>query len=121
MAEGFARQVANGTRIYSAGTAPEGIHPFAARVMKEAGVDISKQQSKGLDSIPLDQVDLLITLCGEEAQPCSVLSGKVERVHWPLVDPALAQGDDEQVLRVFRQVRDDIRARIQELFSIPHV
>ena len=54
MAEGFARQLANGTRIYSAGTAPKGIHPLAARVMKEAGVDISKQQSKGLDSIPLD-------------------------------------------------------------------
>jgi two-component system phosphate regulon sensor histidine kinase PhoR len=121
MAEGFARQLANGTRIYSAGTAPKRIHPLAARVMKEAGVDISKQQSKALDSIPLDQVDLLITLCGEEGEPCPVLPGKVERAHWPLADPTLVQGDEEQVLRVLRQMRDEIRARVEELFPNPPV
>jgi thioredoxin type arsenate reductase len=116
MAEGFARQLTNGTRIYSAGTAPKGLHPIAARVMKEAGVDISTQKSKGLDAIPLDQVDLVVTLCGEAAETCAMLPGKVERVHWPLADPAVVQGDEEQVLQVFRQVRDEIRARVQELF-----
>jgi arsenate reductase len=48
------------------------------------------------------------------------LPGAVEVAHWPLPDPALAEGDDEQVLRVFRQVRDDIRARVQEFFSMRH-
>jgi len=50
-----------------------------------------------------------------------VLPGKVEHAHWPLDDPAVAQGDEDQVLRVLRQVRDEIRARVQELFSVPRV
>jgi len=121
MAEGFARELANGRQIYSAGTAPKEIHPLAIQVMKEAGVDISAQQSKPLAAIPLDQVKLLITLCGEAAESCPLLPGNVERAHWPLIDPAVAQGDEEQVLRVFRQVRDEIHARVQEIFSAPQV
>ena len=117
MAEGFARQLVPGTLIYSAGTAPKGIHPMAARVMKEAGIDITGQQSKGLEAVPLDRVDLMITLCGEAAENCASIPASIERVHWPLPDPVLAQGDEEQVLRIFRRVRDDIRARVREFFA----
>jgi arsenate reductase len=85
--------------------------------MKEAGIDISKQQPKGLDNIPLDQVDLLVTLGGEASETYPVLPGTVERIDWLLADPVLAEGDDEKVLRVFRQVRDDVRSRVQDLFS----
>ena len=57
MAEGFARQlVRNGEKIYSAGTSPKGVHPLAIRVMQEVGIDISHQDSKGLDEIPLQQI-----------------------------------------------------------------
>lgn len=117
MAEGFARQLANGASIYSAGTAPKAVHPMAARVMKEVGIDLASQVSKGLDAIPLERVDLLITLCGEAAESCPVMPHVCERMHWPLPDPALAQGDEEEVLRTFRQVRDDIRSRVKNLLS----
>ena len=121
MAEGFARSmVANGDRVYSAGTSPKGIHPLAIRVMGEVGIDISTQHSKGLDEIPLGQIDQLITLCGDAAETCPTLPAKVARTHWPLADPALATGDEEEVMKIFRQVRDDIRARVQALCSSSH-
>jgi arsenate reductase len=121
MAEGFARQLSDGRlRIFSAGTEPKGIHPLAVRVMREAGVDISAQHSKGLDEIPLGQIDQLITLCGDAAETCPTLPAKIVRTHWPLADPALATGDEEEVMKIFRQVRDDIRARVQALCSPSH-
>ena len=118
MAEGFARSLAGDQyRIISAGTAPKAIHPLAIRVMSEAGIDITKQHSKGLRSIPLDTLDQVITLCGDADKQCSVLDTHAKRTHWPLPDPALAHGDEQQVLAIFRQVRDEIHSRVKTLFS----
>jgi len=116
MAEGFARRLAvNGRRIYSAGTEPKPLHPLTVEVMKEAGIDISNQSSKGLDAVPLDSVDLLITLCGDAAETCPAVPIDARRDHWPLPDPALARGDEEHIRKVFRDVRDTIRARVEGL------
>ncbi len=118
MAEGFARHFArSGALIYSAGTRPKGIHPLAIQAMKEVGIDISGQRSKGLEAIPIDKLDLLVTLCGDAAETCPTLPKKVERIHWPLRDPALAQGTHEEILRVFRDVRDEIRYRVDGLLA----
>ena len=118
MAEGFARQLANHRyAIYSAGTDPKGVHPLAVRVMKEAGVDISKQQSKGLNDVPLDQIRHVITLCGDAEERCPTLPARAKRSHWPLTDPARATGDEETILRAFRQVRDEIEKRVRGLFA----
>jgi len=118
MAEGFARRLApQGVQVYSAGTEPKGLHPSAITVMREAGFDISDQESKGLDGIPMDKIDLVVTLCGEAAESCPTLPKKTERLHWPLPDPALAQGDAEEILKTFRAVRDEIRRRVEELFA----
>ncbi len=117
MAEGFTRQLLrDGHRVYSAGTTPKEIHPLAIRVMKEVGIDISSQRSKGVESIPLNQIQRIITLCGEAAENCPTLAERVEHIHWPLPDPALAQGDEEHVLQVFREVRDQIHERVEKLF-----
>jgi arsenate reductase len=119
MAEGFARgMVSNGDRVYSAGTSPRGIHPLAIRVMREVGVDISTQHSKGLEEIPLDRIDQLITLCGDADEQCPTLGIRVKRTHWPLADPALARGSEAEILEVFRRVRDEIRARLKNFLSI---
>ncbi len=119
MAEGFAQKVATqDVQIQSAGTEPKTVNPMAIQVMKEVGIDISGHKSKGLDSVPLEKVDLVITLCGEAAESCPILSEKIERLYWPLPDPALAQGDEETVLKSFREVRDEIRARVESLLSI---
>jgi len=116
MAEGFARHLAlDGIEIFSAGTLPKAIHALAVRVMKEAGIDISGQRAKGIEAIPIETIDLLITLCGEAEEACPALAAKVERQHWPLPDPALAPGTEEEQLKIFREVRDQIRRHVEDL------
>ncbi|MBM4297273.1 MAG: PAS domain-containing protein, partial [Deltaproteobacteria bacterium] len=118
MAEGFARALlSNGDRAFSAGTAPKEVHPLAIRVMREVDIDIAAQRSKAIEAIPLDEVDQLITLCGDAAEHCPVLPAKIARSHWPLPDPARAEGSDAEVMAVFRQVRDDICQRVQALLA----
>ncbi|MGH7773578.1 MAG: ATP-binding protein [Candidatus Binatia bacterium] len=117
IAEGFARVLApKETKIFSAGTEPKMVHPLAIRVMKEVGIDISDQSSKGIERVPLEKIDLVITLCGEAAEVCPTLPKKTDHLHWPLPDPALAKGDEESVLKTFREVRNEIRARVEKLF-----
>ena len=116
MAEGFARRLApDGFKIYSAGVLPKEIHPFAVRVMNEVGIDISGQRSKGIEAIPIETIDFMITLCGEAEEACPALATNVERQHWPLRDPALAPGAEEEQLKIFREVRDQIRRRVEDL------
>jgi len=118
MAEGFAHKLApHGVQVCSAGTEPKTVHPLAIKVMNEIGIDISHQRSKSLEQVPLEKIDLVVTLCGEAAESCPPLPKKTERLRWPLPDPALAIGNEETVLETFREVRDEIRARVQELCS----
>ena len=118
MAERFARELARGgERIFSAGTRPKAIHPLAIRVMHEVGIDISRQTSKSLGDIPLQQIGRLITLCGDAAESCATLSGQFAHKHWPLSDPAAAQGKEEEVPSMFRKVRDCIGQQVTTLLS----
>jgi thioredoxin type arsenate reductase len=118
MAEGFARQLAPvGHRVFSAGTHPNGIHPLTIQVMQEIGVDITAQRSKKLEAVPLNEISRVITLCDEDTGSCPTLPLNAERLHWPLRDPALASGNEQEVLHVFRKVRDEIRDRVEQLFA----
>lgn len=117
MAEGFGRAILEprGVRVFSAGSSPaEGIHPFAVRVMAEAGVDLGKQRPKPLSEVPLDEVDTIVTLCAEEV--CPVLPGR-DAARWLYPDPGRAPGTDEDRLEAFRRVRDDLRRRVGELLE----
>lgn len=117
MAEGFARHCGgDAMEVYSAGTHPTAVNPIAVAVMRERGVDISAQTSKGLDAVPRD-VDYVITLCGDAAESCPVYPAHVRVEHWNLPDPAKATGTQEEVRRVFREVRDEIERRIKEWVS----
>jgi arsenate reductase len=114
MAEGFARKILpKNIEIFSAGLEPKGIHPITIKVMQEVGIDISKQKSKNISEIPLDKIGIVITLCGEAAENCPIFSGKAKRVHWALKDPARAQGDENEIIKVFRRVRDKIKSYIE--------
>jgi arsenate reductase len=116
LAEGLARRLAPpGVAIHSAGSEPGTINPLAVRVLAEVGVDASGQFSKGLDAIPLGEIDLVVTLCAEEV--CPLFPSPVRKLHWPLQDPAKATGTDEQRLAAFRAVRDELAARLPALFS----
>lgn len=118
MAEGFARAAApEGVRVYSAGVDPVGVNPTAVQVMAEAGIDIADQASKDLDAVPVPEIDTLVTLCGDAAERCPALPGVKETLHWPVRDPAGATGSPDEVLRGFREARDDIAARVRSLFA----
>ena len=115
IAEGLARRLAPpGTRVYSAGSEPGTINPLAVRVLAEAGVDASAQRSKGLDAVPLDAIDLVVTLCAEEV--CPLFPRPVRKEHWPLPDPARVEGGEAERLAAFRAVRDVLARRIPALF-----
>jgi arsenate reductase len=109
MAEGFARHYGTGrVEAYSAGMEPSRLNPNAVAVMRERGVDISRQLSKGFDEALARGMDYVITVCGNADERCPVLPQEVHRLHWPLEDPARAQGTPEEILAVFRRSRDEI-------------
>jgi thioredoxin type arsenate reductase len=111
MAEGIARSMApSGVKIWSAGSRPTKVRPEAIEVLKEIGIDISQNRSKAAAEIPADEVDTVITLCGEEE--CPVFLGKAQRLHWGLPDPAAVIGSEEETLSVFRGIRDELLRRI---------
>jgi arsenate reductase len=115
MAEGLARRVLPpGMGIFSAGTHPTTVDPRAIEVMRELDIDISAQRSKSIAEIPLDAVAHVVTLCDDAQERCRVALG-ASREHWPLPDPARAQGSHADVLQTFRAVRDEILRRVQAL------
>ena len=116
MAEGLARRMApDGIEVYSAGSAPSRINPYAVRALAAVDIDASGQYSKGVDDVPQDQVRWVITLCAEEV--CPVFSGDVERIHWPHPDPADATGSDSDILGSFTSVRDAIAEKLTRFFA----
>jgi len=116
MAEGFARHLGQGRiEAHSAGMEPSRMNPVAIAVMREKGIDISQQYSKAFDETLAGQMDLVVTVCGNADERCPVLPPEVNRVHWPLEDPATARGTDDEILTTFRQVRDQVESRVQEL------
>lgn len=118
MAEGWARQLGGEwADVQSAGIEAHGKNPRAIAVMKEAGVDISGQESTRLTPEMLEWADLLVTVCGHADEHCPVLPAGKRKVHWPLTDPAKAQGSEEEIMTVFRASRDDIRRRTEELLE----
>lgn len=113
MAEGFARKMLpNDLKIFSAGLESKGVHPIAVKVMQEVGIDISHQKSKNISEIPLDKINIIITLCGDAAERCPIFPGKVKKIHWAIENPAKARGSEEEIAIVFRKVRDNIKSYI---------
>lgn len=96
--------------VHSAGSNPAGyVHPKAVAVMKEIGIDISNHSSKHMNDFLKRNVHTVITVCGNADQACPSFPGQLKRYHWGFDDPAKAEGSDEEVLDVFRRVRDEIK------------
>ncbi|TDA68733.1 MAG: arsenate reductase (thioredoxin) [Clostridia bacterium] len=116
MAEGFARQMLGSEwEVSSAGIEPAGLNPRAVKVMREVGIDISHHTSDPIAPALLAACDLVITLCGDAEDRCPMTPPTVQRRHWPLEDPARATGSAEEIMAKFRQVRDEIAARVRAL------
>ena len=101
----------------SAGTEPHGLNPRAVQVMHEIGIDISRNSSDHLSRYEGQSFDYVISLCGDADEKCPAFFGGVKRLHMPFDDPPRAVGSDEQVLAVYRRVRDEIREQMNGFFN----
>jgi len=118
MAEGWAKWFGRPLfEIQSAGIEAHGKNPRAIAVMKEAGVDISQQESTRVTDSMLADADLVVTVCGHADEHCPLLPDGVKKEHWPLDDPAKARGTEEEIMETFRASRDDIRSRVKDLLA----
>jgi arsenate reductase len=82
--------------------------------MAEVGIEISSHTAKAVDSVPLERVGCVITLCAEEV--CPLVAEDVERLHWPLPDPARG-GPPKAELSRFRETRDELERRLRAFFK----
>lgn len=118
MAEGWARHLlGDKVEVYSAGTNPKGLDPVAVRAMKEVGVDISEHRAKSVEELLDTSFDWVITVCDSAYENCPVFPGRARLMHKSFPDPpALTMGaNTEDTLAVYRKVRDDIKAFVEEL------
>ena len=111
MAEGFLKSFDPSLEVLSAGTkAASRVHPKAIQVMHEVGIDLSGNFPKTVDQFLSQTFDYVITVCDNAKESCPVFLGAVRhRLHIGFDDPAEAAGTDEEILAVFRRVRDEIR------------
>jgi arsenate reductase len=111
MAEGILRAAAGDLlEVHSAGSDPSGyVHPKAISALAEIGIDISGHESKHMDTFLDRDIATVITVCGNADQACPTFPGQVNRHHWGFIDPAHAEGSEDEVMAVFRSVRDQIK------------
>lgn len=119
MAEGFLKSFDARIEVYSAGTHPAPqANPYAVAAMKEVGIDISGNKPKGVDVFLADPFDFVITVCGGAQESCPAFTGQVKtRLHIGFDDPADAIGTNEEVMPVYRRVRDEIKAGFSKFFN----
>jgi arsenate reductase len=118
MAEGWARRLGGEwVVVQSAGIEAHGKNPRAIAVMREAGVDISGQESTIVDDAMLANADVVVTVCGHADEMCPALPPHVKKIHWPLTDPAKATGSEAQILIEFRATRDEVENRVRDLLG----
>lgn len=118
LAEGILRAALDDRHVVaSAGSKPAGyVHPLAVKAMAEIGIDISAHRSKHLNEFLNQDVETVITVCGNADQVCPMFPGQVNRHHWGFDDPAHATGTEDEQMQVFRRVRDEIR-RVFEAYA----
>ncbi|MBD2862271.1 arsenate reductase (thioredoxin) [Paenibacillus oceani] len=116
MADGFLKALGGEKyEVKSAGLEAHGLNPRAVQVMKEAGVDISRNTSDVIDPELLNRADYVITLCGHADEHCPMIANKnVTKWHWGFDDPAKATGTEDEIMEQFRTVRDSIQNRIKQ-------
>jgi arsenate reductase len=111
MAEGFLKMFDRDLEVYSAGTKPaEKVNQNAVQVMREVGIDISSHYPKDVEQFINQSFDYVITVCDNAKETCPVFIGKVgKQLHIGFEDPAEAKGTEEEILSIFRKVRDEIK------------
>ena len=111
MAEGILRNAASDLiEVASAGSDPSGyVHPKAITALKEIGIDISAHTSKHMNDFLEQEIHTVITVCGNADQACPTYPGQAHHHHWGFEDPAHAEGSEDEIMEIFRKVRDEIK------------
>jgi arsenate reductase len=110
MAEGLIRHICNGAYdVYSAGTEPSIVRPEAIKALAEVGIDISGNRSKSVDEFAGEQIDYVLTVCDNARENCPYFPARTMLVHHAFEDPAAVEGSEEERLKAFRKIRDEIR------------
>ena len=115
IAEGFGKKYLLEHNISSAGTEAHGLNPNTIKTMNEIGVDISNQTSNKINQEDLNNYDLIITLCGDAKDKCPALKKSIKHIHWDLSDPANITGSDNEILKGYAKIRDQILVKIKLL------
>jgi len=118
MAEGFLKSFDNNLEVYSAGTEPsDSVHPKAVEVMNEVGIDLSKNYPKNAEQFLDTPFNYVITVCDNASETCPIFSGKVDNnLHIGFDDPADATGTEDEIISIFRRVRDEIKRDFGEFY-----
>lgn len=110
MAEGWLRYFAgSGAEVYSAGIAMHGVNPRAVLTMRDAGIDISMQTCKLIDPFLEVDFDYIISVCDHARDNCPYIASGADRLHHNFDDPSRFKGTDEQIMKEFERVRDEIK------------
>ncbi len=118
MAQGLLRNINDKDyESFSAGTHPTSVNPGAIQAMNEIGIDISDHKSQSVAEFLDGRIDIVVTVCDNAKQNCPIFTGDVQRITWSFFDPAEAKGGDEEVMDVFRRVRDEIKDSIEKQFA----
>ena len=119
MAEGFLESFDQELEVYSAGTKPAAmVSSNAEKVMNEIGIDISGNYPKNIDRFINEEFDYVITVCDNAKEVCPVFTGNVRnRLHIGFEDPYEARGTEDEVLTVFRKVRDEIKGEFKKFYD----
>lgn len=105
-------RIGNNWQAFSAGTKPTGyVHPKAIAALAEMGIQ-HNGRSKLADEYRDVDFDVVVTVCDSAAEECPVWIGKGKRKHYSFPDPAKAEGTEEELMQVFRAVRDQIEKEI---------
>lgn len=118
MAEAFLQSFDANLQVFSAGTIPaEEVNPFALKVMLEIGLDLTASRPKHVAGFIKDSFDYVITVCDAAKESCPVFTGKVKNMlHIGFEDPAEAVGTEQEIISVFRRVRDEIKKEFNKFY-----
>ena len=110
MAEAFLKRITfNRVEVFSAGIKPGNVHPMGIRVMKELGIDISKNRSKSVNEFYHDRFDYVITMDDVSRDKCPAFQGSHTKIHKSIDDPARAKGSEKEKIEQYRIARDMIK------------
>jgi arsenate reductase len=101
-------------RVFSAVVRPGKIPPEVRQVLHEIGVELSGDTAKGVDQVPANDIDLVISF-GDAAEQCASLPKKTRVEKWPITNPMRA-AENTAVLSAYRRGRDEIDKRVAALF-----